>query len=44
MDKGELVPTEIVLELLIQAMEKVSKESKGYLIDGYNYFCCIIIN
>lgn len=35
MDKGQLVPLEMVLTLLKQAIQKHSATSKGFLIDGY---------
>ncbi|GBP91158.1 Adenylate kinase isoenzyme 1 [Eumeta japonica] len=35
MEKGGLVPNDIVLELLKEAMAKKFDESKGFLIDGY---------
>ncbi|PIO75205.1 adenylate kinase isoenzyme 5 domain protein [Teladorsagia circumcincta] len=36
MEAGELVPLEIVLDLIKEAMLKaVAKGSKGFLIDGY---------
>jgi len=36
MDKGSLVPLEVVLDLIKKAMvEAVQKGSKGFLIDGY---------
>lgn len=34
MKKGELVPTDVILQLLNQAIE-TNKESKGFLIDGF---------
>jgi len=35
MEKGELVPMEVVLDLLREAIEKSLPTSKGFLIDGY---------
>jgi len=36
MEKGELVPLEVVLDLIAEAMLRaVAKGSKGFLIDGY---------
>ncbi|GAB6021990.1 Adenylate kinase isoenzyme 1 [Chamberlinius hualienensis] len=35
MEKGELVPLDIVLDLLKEAMLKALPTSNGYLIDGY---------
>lgn len=35
MEKGELVPLEVVLDLLREAMLKALPTSKGFLIDGY---------
>jgi len=35
MEKGELVPLEVVLDLLAEAMLKEVAKSKGFLIDGY---------
>jgi len=35
MEKGELVPLEVVLDLLAEAMLKQLSTSKGFLIDGY---------
>lgn len=35
MEKGELVPLEVVLDLIAEAMLKKVSESKGFLIDGY---------
>ncbi|KAK6040081.1 adenylate kinase isoenzyme 5 domain protein [Cooperia oncophora] len=36
MEAGELVPLEVVLDLIKEAMLKeVAKGSKGFLIDGY---------
>ena len=35
MEKGELVPMEVVLDLLREAIVKALPESKGFLIDGY---------
>lgn len=35
MEKGELVPNEVVLELLKEAIQTKSSSSKGFLIDGY---------
>lgn len=32
--QGELVPNNVVLDLLKEAMEKVTR-AKGFLIDGY---------
>ncbi|KAI6219645.1 Adenylate kinase isoenzyme 1 [Aphelenchoides besseyi] len=37
MEKGERVPSEIVLDLIKEAMVKaIGKESKGFLIEGYS--------
>ncbi|XP_050306786.1 adenylate kinase isoenzyme 1 isoform X2 [Anthonomus grandis grandis] len=35
MERGELVPLEVVLDLLREAMLNALSTSKGYLIDGY---------
>lgn len=35
MERGELVPMDIVLDLLKEAMTKALPTSKGFLIDGY---------
>ncbi|XP_064650272.1 uncharacterized protein LOC135501836 [Lineus longissimus] len=35
MEKGELVPLEVVLQLIREAMKKHAATSKGFLIDGY---------
>ncbi|XP_041971112.1 adenylate kinase isoenzyme 1 isoform X1 [Aricia agestis] len=35
MERGELVPNEIVLELLKEAMLAKADEAKGFLVDGY---------
>jgi len=35
MEKGDLVPLEVVLDLLAEAMLKEVANSKGFLIDGY---------
>lgn len=35
MEKGDLVPLEVVLDLLAEAMLKKVSTSKGFLIDGY---------
>ncbi|XP_071551564.1 adenylate kinase isoenzyme 1 [Panulirus ornatus] len=35
MEKGDLVPLEVVLDLLAEAMLKQVSTSKGFLIDGY---------
>lgn len=35
MEKGELVPLEVVLDLLKEAIFKALPDSKGFLIDGY---------
>nr|CAI5862677.1 unnamed protein product [Callosobruchus analis] len=35
MERGELVPVEVVLELLKEAIIKALPTSKGFLIDGY---------
>ncbi|KAK8393016.1 hypothetical protein O3P69_013213 [Scylla paramamosain] len=35
MEKGDLVPLEVVLDLLAEAMLKRVSTSKGFLIDGY---------
>ncbi|KAG6453999.1 hypothetical protein O3G_MSEX008440 [Manduca sexta] len=35
MERGELVPNEIVLDLLKEAMLARAEEAKGFLIDGY---------
>ncbi|WP_302710453.1 nucleoside monophosphate kinase, partial [Nocardioides cremeus] len=35
MERGELVPLEVVLELLKEAIVKALSASKGFLIDGY---------
>lgn len=35
MEKGELVPLDVVLDLIKEAMIKELPNSKGYLIDGY---------
>jgi adenylate kinase len=35
MERGELVPLDVVLDLLKEAMVKKLGESKGFLIDGY---------
>ncbi|XP_076058966.1 adenylate kinase 1 isoform X2 [Oratosquilla oratoria] len=35
MEKGDLVPLEVVLDLLAEAMLKKVNDSKGFLIDGY---------
>jgi adenylate kinase len=35
MQKGLLVPNELVLDMLKEAMIAKASESKGYLIDGY---------
>jgi len=35
MEKGDLVPLEVVLDLIAEAMLKQVSTSKGYLIDGY---------
>ncbi|KAK8726234.1 hypothetical protein OTU49_010443 [Cherax quadricarinatus] len=35
MEKGDLVPLEVVLDLLAEAMVKRVSTSKGFLIDGY---------
>ena len=35
MSKGELVPNQIVLDMIKDAMLKNISTSKGYLIDGY---------
>ncbi|XP_028027767.1 adenylate kinase isoenzyme 1 isoform X2 [Bombyx mandarina] len=35
MERGELVPNEIVLDLLKEAILARAEESKGFLIDGY---------
>lgn len=35
MERGELVPLEVVLELIKEAMVKALPTSKGFLIDGY---------
>lgn len=35
MEKGDLVPLEVVLDLLAEAMLKKVSDSKGFLIDGY---------
>ncbi|XP_060527263.1 adenylate kinase isoenzyme 1 [Cylas formicarius] len=35
MERGELVPMDLVLELLRDAIQKALPDSKGFLIDGY---------
>lgn len=35
MERGELVPNDIVLDLLKEAMQAKTATSKGFLIDGY---------
>ncbi len=35
MEKGQLVPNQIVLDMIKDAMLKTVHSSKGYLIDGY---------
>lgn len=35
MERGELVPLEVVLDLLKEAIYKALPDSKGFLIDGY---------
>merc|ERR1712020_473057 len=35
MEKGDLVPLQVVLDLLAEAMIKKLPSSKGFLIDGY---------
>lgn len=35
MERGELVPLEVVLDLLKEAIYKALPNSKGFLIDGY---------
>lgn len=35
MERGELVPLEVVLDLLKEAIFKALPDSKGFLIDGY---------
>lgn len=35
MERGELVPLEVVLDLLKEAILKALPDSKGFLIDGY---------
>lgn len=35
MEKGELVPLQVVLDLIREAMLNKADSSKGYLIDGY---------
>jgi adenylate kinase len=35
MERGELVPLSVVLELIREAMLKRAATSKGFLIDGY---------
>ncbi|GLV38159.1 Adenylate kinase 1 [Carabus blaptoides fortunei] len=35
MERGELVPNDVVLDLLKEAMQAKSATSKGFLIDGY---------
>ena len=35
MEKGELVPNQLVLDMLKDAMIAKARTSKGFLIDGY---------